>query len=303
MVHNAGQSIIVRLMRLIHITDPHLSTLDGLGFLAVRGKRRSGYLSWYKNRRYTHRREILDLLTESVASQKPDRVLLTGDLVHIGLEREMKEAATWLRSLGSPDKVILVPGNHDNYASDSLASMYRQWGEYLPERSGAEQDYTYGYPFAHHAGSLKITGVNTSCVTRIFSAAGELGAGQRDRLAASFDSGQENLFHCLLIHHPPLPGIIYRRKALRDAQELGEIIHRKKPQLVLYGHIHCNREDHLPDTRVYCTASASDAENASYRIFDLGQADSGWHCRMRLMTFKDKQFRLAAEASWQAMVS
>ena len=85
MVHKAGQSIIVRLMRLIHITDPHLSTLDGLGFLGVRGKRRSGYLSWYKNRRYAHRREILDLLTESVARQKPDRILLTGDLVHIGL--------------------------------------------------------------------------------------------------------------------------------------------------------------------------------------------------------------------------
>jgi 3',5'-cyclic AMP phosphodiesterase CpdA len=300
MVHNAGQSIIVSLMRLIHITDPHLSTLDGLGFLAVRGKRRSGYLSWYKKRRYVHRREILDQLTESVASQNPDRVLLTGDLVHIGLEREMKEAATWLRTLGSPGKVILVPGNHDNYASDSLESMHRQWGDYLPERNKGEHDYTSGYPFVHHAGSLKITGVNTSCVTRIFSAAGELGPGQRERLDACFAAAEENLFHCLLIHHPPLPGITYRRKALRDAKELEEIIHRKKPQLVLYGHIHCNREDHLADTRVYCTASASDADNASYRIFDLEQADSGWHCRMRLMTFQEKQFKPAAETVWQA---
>ena len=303
MVHNAGQSIIVRLMRLIHITDPHLSTLDGLGFLGVRGKRRSGYLSWYKNRRYAHRREILDQLTESVARQQPDRVLLSGDLVHIGLEREMKEAAAWLRSLGPPDKVSLVPGNHDNYAADSLASMYRQWGEYLPERNGAEQDYTSGYPFTHHAGSLKITGVNTSCVTRIFSAAGELGPDQRERLSASFGAGHENFFHCLLIHHPPLPGITYRRKALRDAGELEEIIRLKKPHLVLYGHIHCNREDHLADTRVYCTASASDADNASYRIFDLQQTDSGWHCRMRLMAFQEKQFRPAADASWQALVS
>lgn len=290
-------------MRLIHITDPHLSTLDGLGFLGVSGKRRSGYLSWYKNRRYAHRREILDLLTESVGRHDPDRILLTGDLVHIGLEREMEEAAAWLRSLGSPGKVLLVPGNHDNYAPDSLESMYRQWGEYLPERSGDQNDYTAGFPFEHHAGSLKITGVNTSSVTRIFSAAGELGQGQRDRLLAALDPGQDNLFHCLLIHHPPLPGIIYRRKALRDAGELEGIIRRKKPHLVLYGHIHCNREDHLADTRIYCTASASDAESASYRIFDIEQADPGWHCRMRLVTLQDKAFRPAAGASWQATVS
>jgi len=303
MVHNAGQSIIVSLMRLIHITDPHLSTLEGLDFRDIRGKRRSGYLSWYKNRRFSHRREMLDQLTESVAGQNPDRVLLTGDLVHIGLEQEMMQAATWLRSLGPPGKVILVPGNHDNYAADSLQSMYRQWGDYLPERTRSLNDYTSGYPFVHHAESLKITGVNTSCVTRIFSAAGELGQGQRDRLSASFGAGQENHFHCLLIHHPPLPGITHRRKALRDARELGEIIRRNKPQLVLYGHIHCNREDHFDSTRIYCTASASGADDASYRIFDLEQAGSGWHCRMRLMTFQENRFIPVAEASWQATVS
>ena len=303
MVHKAGQSIIVSLMRLIHITDPHLSTLDGLGFLGVRGKRRSGYLSWYKNRRFAHRREILDQLTESVARHDPDRILLTGDLVHIGLEREMKEAATWLRTLGSPGKVILVPGNHDNYATDSLESMYRHWGDYLPQRNGDAHDYTAGFPFEHRAGSLKITGVNTACVTRIFSAAGELGQSQRGRLLVSLDPGQDDHFHCLLIHHPPLPGIIYRRKALRDAGELGDIIRRTKPHLVLYGHIHCNREDHLTDTRIYCTASASDAENASYRIFDIEQADPGWHCRMRLVALQDRQFKTVAEESWQATVS
>ncbi len=299
-MHIAGQSIIVSLMRLIHITDPHLSTLDGLGFPEIRGKRLSGYLSWYKNRRHAHRREILDQLTESITGLSPDRILLTGDLVHIGLEREMEEAASWLRGLGPPGKVVLVPGNHDNYASDSLESMYRQWGEYLPGRTGDDRGYTSGYPFTHRDGFLKITGVNTSCVTRVFSAAGELGRGQRDRLSASFEPGREDLFQCLLVHHPPLPGLTRRRKALRDARELEAIIHRKKPQLVLYGHIHCNREDRLGDTHVYCTASASDAVNASYRVFDLEQAGPGWQCRMRLVSLQGGQFRPAGEASWQA---
>ena len=82
-------------MRLIHITDPHLSSLDGLSFMGLRGKRRSGYLSWYRKRRHVYRPGILDQLTKAVNSHQPDLVLLTGDLIHIGLESEMIEAAAW----------------------------------------------------------------------------------------------------------------------------------------------------------------------------------------------------------------
>ena len=85
-------------------------------------------------------------LTEAVNSHQPDLVLLTGDLVHIGLESEMIEAANWLRHLGPPEKVMFVPGNHDNYARDSLAAMYQHWGGYLPAASGLATDYTAGYP-------------------------------------------------------------------------------------------------------------------------------------------------------------
>ena len=215
-MHKAGQSIIVSLMRLIHITDPHLSSLDGQSFLKLKGKRRSGYLSWYKNRRFVHRRDVLDRLTESVLEQNPDLILVTGDLVHIGLEQEMAEAALWLRQLGTPERVVLVPGNHDHYAKDSLQPMYRHWGEYLPERGNGDQDYTAGFPFQRKNGRFMLTGVNTSCVTRIFSAAGELGSIQRNKLAQMLNAeGRQDDFNCLLIHHPPVPGITRPRKALR----------------------------------------------------------------------------------------
>ena len=64
-----------------------------------------------------------------------------------------------------------------------------------------------------------MTGVNTSCVTRIFSASGELGMASVEQLAQVIRTAAESDdFHCLLIHHPPLPGITHRRKALRDAR-------------------------------------------------------------------------------------
>ena len=295
-------------MRLIHLTDPHLSTLDGLTFMGLRGKRRSGYLSWYKNRRHIHRREVLDQLTGEVRAHQPDLVLLSGDLVHIGLEREMIEAAQWLRRLGPPEKVMFVPGNHDNYARDSLSFMYRHWDSYLPAEGARNGDYTSGYPLVRDLGQIKLIGVNTSCVTRVFSAAGELGTGQRERLASALkkETG-DTRFHCLLIHHPPFPGMTQRRKALRDSEQLRTIVNRQVPQLVLYGHIHRNREHISDSTRIFCTASASSINNASYRIFDLEEKASAWDCRMRLMTLEngsgDKpSFSVSAESRWQTRV-
>ena len=172
-------------MRLIHITDPHLSSLDSLSFTGLRGKRRSGYLSWRNKRRHVHRPEILEQLTEAVNSHQPDLVLLTGDLIHIGLEREMIEAAAWLRRLGPPEKVMFIPGNHDNYARDSLSAMYQHWGSYLPAGGGLAADYTAGYPVVRKTQDVQLLGVNTSCVTRVFSATGKLGKDQRQRLAVT----------------------------------------------------------------------------------------------------------------------
>jgi 3',5'-cyclic AMP phosphodiesterase CpdA len=274
-------------------------------FMGLRGKRRSGYLSWRQKRRHVHRAEILEQLTEAVNSHQPDLVLLTGDLIHIGLESEMAEAADWLRRLGPPEKIMFVPGNHDNYAPDSLSAMYRHWGSYLPAGGGLEGDYTSGYPVVRERENVRLLGVNTSCVTRIFSAAGELGREQRQRLARALKKKPGDMrFQCLLIHHPPFPGMTRRRKALRDSAQLRDLVTQQPPDLVLYGHIHYNREHMHGNTRVFCTASASSVDNASYRVFDLERKTSGWYCRMRQLSLengkgRDAVFSVTAESCWQ----
>jgi 3',5'-cyclic AMP phosphodiesterase CpdA len=299
-------------MRLIQLTDPHLSSLESFSFLKVKGKRKSGYLSWYRKRRYIHRPEILERLTQAVHDESPDRILLTGDLVHIGLEDEIIEAAHWLRRLGTPEEVMLIPGNHDNYAPDSQAAMIRHWCDYLPAQAAEVNDYAAAYPVVRTTGGLRLIGVNTSCVTRIFSAEGELGKAQLSRLREALggpvpgpagESPDRSEFTCLLIHHPPLPGMTKQRKALRDAGDLQRVIEKQQPDLVLYGHLHCNHEGQHGETRTFCTASASSITNASYRVFDLEKTDDGWHCLMRLMSL-DKHngagagFKVAGELSW-----
>ena len=114
-------------MRLIHLTDPHLSSLAGENMTTLRGKRWSGYLSWRKNRRKRYLPEILARLTAAIKTEDADQILCTGDLVQIGLDSEIAEAADWLKQLGPAEQVMLIPGNHDIYATRSADSVYKLW--------------------------------------------------------------------------------------------------------------------------------------------------------------------------------
>jgi len=296
-------------MRLIHLTDPHLSSLGSQRFLQLRGKRRSGYLSWYKNRRHVHLPAILENLAGAIKSEEADQVLLTGDLVHIGLESEIAEAAGWLEQLGPPANLMLIPGNHDNYAGDSLDAMVRHWGDYLPygNAEGTEAGYTAGYPVLKELEDLRIIGLNSSCTTRIFSAAGQLGAEQQSKLGSMLETGQaEGKFQCVLIHHPPFPQMTKRRKALRDDRQLKKLLTAQPPHLVLYGHLHRDLEHIHGRTHIYCTASASSTEGASYRVFDIEKSGRGWNCEMRLMCLPagskpSASLVITARSSWSVL--
>jgi 3',5'-cyclic AMP phosphodiesterase CpdA len=270
-------------MRLVHITDPHLSSLDHVEFRNLRGKRRSGYLSWYKKRRRIHRVEILDRLTQAVHAENADQILLGGDLVHIGLEDELIEVKEWLSRLGNPAQVMLVPGNHDVYAIDSWAAMFRHWRDYLPD---ARLDSEKSFPVVRDFGPIRLIGVSTACVTPIFSARGNIGESQLSRLARALEKrpGQrENPgLRLVLIHHPPMKGLTKWRKALKDINALEAMIEKYAPELILYGHTHRNQASSNGETRIYSTASASCRLNASYRLFDIDRLDDGLRIKMSL---------------------
>ena len=94
-----------------------------------------------------------------------------------------------------------------------------------------------------------------------------------------------------------------QRKALRDAGDLQLVIEEQQPDLILYGHLHCNRTAQYGEIRTFCTASASSVNDASYRVFDVKKMDDGWHCHMRLMSLEKNngagtRFRPARELSW-----
>lgn len=253
-------------------------------FSALSGKRWSGYLSWRRRRRFVHRRDVLDALTAAVHDENPVCILVTGDLVHIGLAEEINAAGAWLRELGTPDRVMLVPGNHDHYARDSQARVAAAWAPYLPVSASGD-----GFPLQRRFGesprSVDLIGVSSADPSPLFMATGALGREQLSRLDRALADAAG--FRCLLIHHPPLPAMTAWRKRLRDAPTLETVLAHRGCELVLHGHVHRNAvRVSEGGTRIYATASASSAAGrspAAYRSFDLTPTDRGWQVSMRLM--------------------
>lgn len=71
----------------------------------------------------------LDWFAACVAEEKPDAVVMTGDLTMRALPHEFDAGARWLQSLGVP--VTVEPGNHDvPYYTDLLRRLFRPYKRY-----------------------------------------------------------------------------------------------------------------------------------------------------------------------------
>jgi len=261
-------------VRLIHITDPHLTEPPHWRQLFGRshfGKRFLGYASWSRNRRHLMRREWLQELVAEVQARSPDQILLTGDLTQIGTIEEIRAARVWLEALGPPERVSFVPGNHDTYAADSWANLSREWGDYLP---GGGTD---GFPTVRKLADVALFGLSSAVPTRPISACGLLGEDQIARLSTALES-EAAAVNILALHHPPLPGMIKFRKRLRDAARLEAVLQAAPVDVMIYGHRHRNLATERLGARAYCTAPAS-AEAAAFRQFDIEADGNG--CRLQ----------------------
>ena len=269
-------------MRFVHITDPHLTTPPPRGSLAGRshfGKRYLGYASWWRKRRHSLKRAWLDELVAEILTLEPDWLTITGDLTQIGTEEELTEARAWLDDLDVSQRILLVPGNHDTYGGDSWGNLQRIWSPYLPEE---------GFPAVTRTGQVAFFSLSTAVPTMPLSAGGELGSPQLEALERSFE-GHEDAFRILLLHHPPLPGMIQPRKRLRDAAALQKVLDRRSVDLVLYGHQHRNRSADRGGMKLFCTAPAS-AEAASFRVFDLESSGTNVEVTASLRCRTEKGF-------------
>ena len=103
------------MLRLAHISDIHLGPLPDVSYRELASKRVVGYVNWRRNRRRLLTEGTLGTIVEAMKAEKADHLAVTGDLVNLALDAEIDLARLWLETLGGPEDVSVVPGNHDAY--------------------------------------------------------------------------------------------------------------------------------------------------------------------------------------------
>jgi 3',5'-cyclic AMP phosphodiesterase CpdA len=273
------------LFRLAHLSDLHLSKLPSVAWTELANKRLLGYLSWRLRRRRQHLGSILDALVRDLHAVSPDHVAITGDLVNLALPGEFAEAAMWLRRLGPPEWVSLVPGNHDALVDVLPGDGWEQWRAYMSSDPDAPHLDGDGFPFLRRRGPLAIVGLSTACPTPPGWATGRLGDDQVARVADLLGRLDEHQCRVLLMHHSPVDGVSGARRRLIDAAALRRAITARGVELILHGHEHVFRFDQIAGidgpVPVFGVPSASRRsseadEVAQYYVYDIEGNNGGW---------------------------
>lgn len=276
---------------LAHLSDPHVPPLPVARLRELAGKRMLGYLNWTRNRRALHRRDRLDALVADLQAQRPDHIAVTGDLVNLSLDSEYAPARRWIDGVGAPDRVTLIPGNHDAYVAGALQRFNSDFAPYLSDDDSRITPGTY--PFLRRRGPLAIVSVSTAVATPPLMATGWLGAAQRDALAARLEAlKQEPVFRVVLIHHPLQSKKHHKR--LTDSAEVCALLAKHGAELVLHGHDHVHSilwidgpRGRIPVIGVPSASAATGGKRppAAYNLFAIDRDGGGWRCAQTVRGF------------------
>jgi 3',5'-cyclic AMP phosphodiesterase CpdA len=278
---------------LAHLSDPHLPPMPAARLRDLAGKRALGYLNWTRNRHRYHRREVLDVLVSDMQAQTPDHVAITGDLVNLALEAEFAPARAWLDSVGTPDRVTVIPGNHDAYVRATRHRFAEAWGDYL--RGDEISADGAGFPSLRRRGPLALISVSSAVPTPPLMATGWLGRAQLDALEHLLAAlSAEQAFRVLLIHHPLRSDS--RAKRLTDSFELRALLLRYGVELVLHGHDHVHStiwidgpQGSIPAIGVPSASALAHGHYpaAAYNLFSIERDGAAWRCEQIVRSIDD----------------
>jgi 3',5'-cyclic AMP phosphodiesterase CpdA len=281
---------------LAHLSDPHLPPLPAARLRDLAGKRALGYINWTRHRHKYHRREVLDALVADMQAQRPDHIAVTGDLVNLALEAEFSPAQAWLESVGPPQQVTVVPGNHDAYVRATRHRFSGMFARFLQGDAGADGTR---FPFVRRRGPLALIGVSSAVPTLPLMATGRLGRAQLDALDRELAQlPPDEAFRVLLVHHPLHS--TSRMKRLTDSKALRAVLKRRGVELVLHGHDHIHSTmwiegagRQIPAVGVPSASALAHRHYpaAAYNLFSITREGGKWRCVQTVRAI-DADFRV-----------
>lgn len=288
--HRSARHASVNVMRIAHLSDPHLLDLTGVsGSRLLLNKRLTGMVNIKLHRGVAHRLEIVEAMMDDIRTQRIDHVVITGDITNLALETEFDLALSVFKRMGlRPDQVSVVPGNHDLYTHGSQRSQ--RFARFFASNIGSDLpaadagDHPSGpFPFVRFRGDAAIVGLSTAVARAPLFASGRVGHKQLDALARIMehpDVARRTLV--LLTHHPLInpPGLVGTyTHGLAEASQVRRILARRPSVVVLHGHLHDRAYrlfEHGGSTLHHLGATSASLMHrsldrvAGYNVYDIG---------------------------------
>lgn len=184
----------------------------------------------------TEQPPVVEALVRLAIEQRPELVVLSGDITQRARPQQFRAAKAFVDRLGAP--VLPIPGNHDIALFDLWARLMRPYARYTAV-FGAELEPV------HSSDDFLVVGVNTTRAWR--HKHGEVSAAQVDRVARRLSEAHPTQLRVVVVHQPvAVTQPQDRRNLLRGHESASQAWSVAGADLVMGGHIHLPYTLQLP---------------------------------------------------------
>lgn len=176
----------------------------------------------------TERPQVVDALVALAAQERPEVVVLSGDITQRARPAQFRAAKTFIDRLGAP--VLAIPGNHDIALFDLWARLTHPYARYVKVFGDDLEP-------VHSSQDLLVVGVNTTRAWRHRN--GEVSSAQIERVAKLLTSASPRQLRVVVVHQPA--AVIQAKDGtnlLRGRHAALRVWAAAGADLVLGGHIH-----------------------------------------------------------------
>lgn len=228
-------------MRIAHLSDPHILEPDVALRPALR-QIRLQYLSLFRPVDYRGRFSRFQRALERAKKLGFDHLVISGDLTEEGTEAQFQEVARALDEARiAPERLTLVPGNHDAYA-DRRAWKRALEGPLRPYAATSATGPGEAFKRVIDLGDAVLLPISTAVHQHWSTSAGSIDAADWETLERrACDAALAKKAVVVVQHHPPLPHSFTPMQwidGLRGYGRLVALLSRARTLQVLHGHLH-----------------------------------------------------------------
>ena len=222
-------------MKIIHISDLHYNSYPQ-SISDVNFKIFLGSINLFLNKSKKHPLKNNINLVKIIRNLSWDHLIISGDITH-QTRNDFKNAKNIESFITDPDKITIVPGNHDKYLSYNKDNDYffRYFGDYFNDTEIHYKEINEKW---------KIIGWDSAYINPWHLASGKVSQGTLKKTEHILNNSKNNTNFIIVNHYPiffPEGFIIKDNHELINLKYMQDwIVKYPKIKLYLHGHIHKN---------------------------------------------------------------